>query len=383
MWSPQHFFDKGLAQGIERGLLERAIVQIENVVVANPNLPALLTLGHLALRTGAHYYALRKLIGSSRTQAYRHFRIRKRSGGHRLISVPDPQLMGVQRWVNAHILNALPVHHCSFAFRQKTSIVNCAAQHCGARWLIKLDVTGFFGSISEIQVYRVFRSAGYQPLIAFELARLATHVLPKSTRYTNPIWQARGNSNPIFAYENQSIGFLPQGAPTSPMLSNLIMRDSDSQIETIAKAEGVRYTRYSDDLTFSTRAEFTRDRARALIHDVTRVLAKIGLQPNTRKAVVVPPGGRKIVLGLLVDGANPKLSREFRSLLRQHLYYLERFGPAAHVKRRGFGSIWGMYRYVRGQIDFAKMVDPKFGDSLRAQLEKISWPSKLDSTSTI
>jgi RNA-directed DNA polymerase len=381
MWSPQHYLEKGLARGVEPVLLERAIAQIENVVVTNPNLPSLLTLGHLAQRTGANYFKLRNLLSSSRVYAYRSFRIRKRSGGHRLISVPNPELMRVQRWINVHILSILPTHHCSFAFSPKSSIVLCAARHCGARWLVKLDVSGFFGSISEIQVYRVFRAAGYQPLIAFELARLTTIAPSRSPRYASPIWRVRGGPRAIESYANRDIGFLPQGAPSSPMLSNLIMRDCDSKIEAIAKARGVHYTRYSDDLTFSTRAEFDRDQARGLINDVTRVLRKIGLRPNARKTVVVPPGGRKVVLGLLVDGAKPKLSREFRSLLRQHLYYLTRFGPAAHAKHREFDSIWGMYRHVRGQIDFAKMVDPTFAAALRVQFEKISWPSKFDATS--
>ena len=81
--------------------------------------------------------------------------------------------MQVQRWIAAHILNPLPVHHCSFAFKPGSSIIKCAARHTGARWLVKMDIAGFFSSISEIQVYRVFLSLGYQPLVAFELARLS------------------------------------------------------------------------------------------------------------------------------------------------------------------------------------------------------------------
>jgi RNA-directed DNA polymerase len=74
--------------------------------------------------------------------------------------------MMTQRWIAHYILNSQAVHHCSFAFSPGASIRKCAARHVGARWLIKLDVVGFFGSITEIQVYRVFRSLGYQPLIA-------------------------------------------------------------------------------------------------------------------------------------------------------------------------------------------------------------------------
>ena len=177
-WSPQQYIADGEAAGIDPTILQNAVDQIEEVIVPHPELPALLTLNHLATRTGADYQTLRSIIHCSEN-SYRHFRIRKRSGGHRVISVPEPTLMMVQRWIATYILNPQPVHHCSFAFKPKASIVRCAARHVGARWLIKLDVAGFFGSITEIQVYRVFRSLGYQPLVAFELARLTTHAPAK------------------------------------------------------------------------------------------------------------------------------------------------------------------------------------------------------------
>lgn len=374
MWSPQRYIDEGIEKGIDQHLLDRAIAQIEQVALPHPNLPALLTLGHLARRLEENYFDLRKLVRGSRSESYRFFRIRKRSGGHRLISVPEPGLMKAQRWIAAHILNSLPIHHCSFAFKPESSIYRCAARHCRARWLVKMDVSGFFGSINEIQVYHVFRQAAYQPLVAFELARLCTHAPEGSSRYKDPTWQAPRHPSPIVDYHTSQIGFLPQGAPTSPMLSNLVMRDADAAIEAIAKAAGLRYTRYSDDLTFSTSADFDRRRAKTLINEVTRVLARKGLSPNPRKTVVVPPGSRKVVLGLLVDGGRPTLTREFRSTLRQHLYYLERLGPRAHAQARGFDSIGGMYRHVRGCIDFAKMVDKPLAAALLSRFDRIPWP---------
>jgi RNA-directed DNA polymerase len=373
-WSPQQYIADGQVAGIDPAILLNAIDQIEEVIVPHPQLPALLTLNHLAKRTGADYQELRSVVARSEN-CYRHFRIRKRSGGHRVISVPEPTLMLVQRWIAAYILNHQQVHHCSFAFSPKASILKCAARHVGARWLIKLDVAGFFGSITEIQVYRVFRSLGYQPLISFELARLTTHAAPlNSARYELAQWRAKPHPSPIIEYRDSRIGYLPQGAPTSPMLSNLIMRDADAEIEAIAKGAAVRYTRYSDDLTFSTRGKFDRDSARKLIWKVFGVLRSMGLHVNHRKTTVVPPGGRKVVLGLLVDGVSPRLTRDFRSMLRQHLYYLENLGPIEHAKRRGFDSIWGMYRHVRGLIDFANMVEPLYGQAMLAQFNAVTWP---------
>jgi RNA-directed DNA polymerase len=311
-----------------------------------------------------------------RLSSYRHFHIRKRSGGHRLISVPSSELMQVQRWIVAHILNSQPVHHCSFAFKPTSSILKCAARHTGASWLIKMDVAGFFGSISEIQVYRAFRNLGYQPLISFELARLTTHPSgAESSRYRAKNWRARKHSSPITSYASAEMGYLPQGAPTSPMLSNIVMREADELIDTIARSAGLRYTRYSDDLTFSTTSAFSREKAIGVIRRVSDVLWRMGLRPNPRKTVVVPPGGRKVVLGLLVDGDVPRLTKDFRSLLRQHLHYLEKYGPMQHASARGFDSVWGMHRHIRGLIDFAKMVDCKYANALLDRFNKINWPS--------
>ncbi len=374
MWSPQHYVDQGRLLGIKESVLENAVEQIERVIDSEYRLPAILSLNHLAKRAGVSYGMLRAVVSRS-GDPYRHFTIRKRSGGHRRIGVPLPQLMRVQRWINEYVLNPVSVHPRCFAFSPGSSIVKCASRHCGARWLIKMDVTGFFSSISEIQVYRVFRSFGYQPLVAFELARITTYAPDLSPRYERRNWRAWNKGRTIAPYENRRIGYLPQGAPTSPMLSNLVMKKVDSEIDNLSLSASLTYSRYSDDLTFSTRADnFGRSRAAKFITTITSVLSRIGLYPNMTKCLIVPPGARKIVLGLLVDGPKPRLPREFRSNLRQQLYYLERVGPIEHAKARGFETVWGMRRHIQGLIDFASMVDEPYGTSLLSRFDSIDWP---------
>lgn len=373
MSSPQRYIRKGLTVGRERALVDRALEQIERLILPTPSLPAILSLNHLAARTNTSYIELRNTVENSST-AYRNFHIRKRSGGRRFINVPGPDLMRVQRWLAAYVLKPLQTHHRSFAFSKGASIYRCAAQHSGARWLVKIDVSGFFGSISEIQVYRVFREVGYEPLVAFELARLTTYAPQKSQRYRRPEWRTRGRKFAISSYVSDRLGFLPQGAPTSPMLSNLVMRHIDVKLENIARVNGVVFTRYSDDITFSTRGSFTREKAVKLIRQTRQTLATVGLQVNDRKTTVVPPGARRIVLGLVVDGADPRLTREFKSKLRQHLYYLEKHGPQGHAEKRNFDSIWGMYRHIRGLIDFANMIEPDYAATMLMRFNSLPWP---------
>ena len=281
--------------------------------------------------------------------------------------------MTVQRWIVQHILAHIPVHRASYAFSPGASIVRCAAQHCGARWLIKLDITGFFGSISEIQVYRVFLEAGYAPLVAFELARLCTHAPSGSKRYTVKAWTAFSPADTIDDYWQRRIGYLPQGSPTSPMLSNLVMLETDKLLSAMATQVGLTYTRYSDDITFSIDGPFDRSRAIAVVRKTSAILRRVGLKVNERKTRIVPPGGRKVVLGLLVDGSNPRLARGFRDRLRQHIYYLEKLGPEAHCKARGFDTISGLHRHVRGLIDFAQSVDPVFAAKMRSRFNLVTW----------
>ncbi len=373
MWSSQQYVETGNGLGIPIDLLENAVDQIERVIDPAPHPPAILSLRHLARRAEVPYPSLRRFIARVVID-YRHFPIRKRAGGVRIISIPEPDLMKVQRWLSKYVLSIVPVHHNSFAFCPGSSIVGCAAKHCGAQWLIKLDVSGFFSSISELQVYRVFRSLQYQPLVAFELARLCTFAPEASTRYLLANWQ-NWHKDGIEIYSHRGQGYLPQGAPTSPMLSNLVMRSLDPRLTRLGEDFGLRYTRYTDDMTFSTRSQIlTRSKAKSLINEVRDLIMSAGLRLNGGKTTIVPPGARKVVLGLLVDGSRPALSREFRMNLRQHLYYLDKYGPVEHAKARNFDTIWGMRRHIRGLIDFATMVDCPYGMEILHRFEAICWP---------
>lgn len=373
MWSPQHYRESGRKFGFNDQLVQRAAAALEDFLDQHPKLPPILTLKHLAIRTGVSWYDLRQIATGPRANEYTFFRIRKRSGGYRQISVPDAKLMAVQRWIAAHILSALPVHRASCAFAPESSIRRCAKQHCNARWLIKMDISGFFGSISEIQVYRIFLDAGYAPLVAFELTRLCTHAPSGSKRYDRIEWQAPRASRKIAAYRQFNIGYLPQGAPTSPMLSNLVMREIDKKITSLATQAGLTYTRYSDDITFSTRGNFDRARALIIVRQVATCLRSVGLTVNTRKTCIVPPGARKVVLGLLVDGAEPQLTRKFRDNLRQHLYYLGKVGPEAHRNARKFDTVSGMHRHIRGLIDYAKSIDEAFAAKMLMKFNDVQW----------
>lgn len=159
------------------------------------------------------------------------------------------------------------------------------------------------------------------------------------------------------------------------MLANLVMTSLDQALSDLGQSHGLVYTRYSDDITFSTTAAFTKARAFKVVELAARLLKACGLYPNRAKTAIVHPGARRVVLGLLVNEAYPRLSRAFRDRLRQHLYYLEKHGIRKHMEARKFDSAGGLYRHLRGLIDYANMVDRPYAGGLRKRLDALPWNS--------
>jgi RNA-directed DNA polymerase len=151
----------------------------------------------------------------------------------------------------------------------------------------------------------------------------------------------------------------------------------DQMLSEMCQDRGWIYTRYADDLFCSTHEKtVTRRDAVQLVRSTFQCLALVGLTANRTKTHIVPPGARKIVLGLVVNSPRPTLPRKLKDSLRQHLHYLGRadVGPALHARHRGFTAIAGLREHIRGLIAFAGQVDPTFASNCRQQFEEIKWP---------
>jgi len=347
------------------------------VIAKNPDVPPIFSLGHLAHLSGAPYRYLREII-ERQYDPYSIFTVRKRNvkSGFRTICVPPPPLMQLQRWLVDQVLNLGSPHTASTAFAPKSSILDAAEPHVGCRWLIKVDIRNFFESISEIAAYRVFHEQfGFQELVSFEMARLCTRKGPSSAfRSRSRWWSDPSRYTKIHSYQTSKMGHLPQGAPTSPMLANLSVRAMDERFQTLAESEGLIYTRYADDLFFSTIGlKYTRKDAGVLITKIYRELRTHGFSPNTSKTTVSPPGARKLVVGLAVDGDRPRLRREFKQYLRLHLHHCKR-DVAAHAKARKFTAIAGLQNYLQGLLSYAKQIEPEYAERMQKEFDAINWP---------
>ncbi len=376
-WPPHLYRDSGGKKNVPPEIIESAL-EDAFLVQRKHLLPPVLTLRHLSEMSKCSYRSLRRIVERSHPRPYRFYQVKKRSAGTRLICVPCGQLMQVQKWINRFILHAVPSHPSSMAFARGQSIVDCARRHCGAQWLIKLDVRRFFESISERQVFGVFEGLGYRPLIAFEMARLSTRVprrrsgLDHQKRWSNSTETQEKYS--LEDYRSADVGHLPQGAPTSPLLSNLCVHNLDENLSALAHQHRLVYTRYADDIVLSTTSPYSRAQCMDIAKQVSEQMKSFGLRANTTKTAIVPPGARKVVLGLLVDRDHPRLQQTFRKQMELHMYHLTHHGPLQHAEKRGFDSVFRLKLFLEGKISYASSVEPEFGQSLWQQFNTVEWP---------
>lgn len=372
-WTPNSFVRIGRSEGYDADYLDALV--IEGTRLRGLGLPVVFTLGHIAALCGVPHDFLYEIV-RRRQDPYRKFAIRKRSGGYRLITAPDPRLLRVQRWIHQQILSGRSFHASSTAYASGCDPLNNAQRHLGARWLVKVDVSNFFESISERQVFHVFRRIGYRPLLAFQLTRLCTRQAPRSRKYQQWRWRNERTERYDFLATSR-IGHLPQGAPTSPLLANLVCAPLDQELQTCADSFRCTYTRYADDIVFSS-YNLNRADATAIIRRISLVLGQHGLTRNRQKTHVVPPGARRIVTGLLVDGSAPKLLREFRENIELHLFHAGTKGIREHCLRRKFRSLVGFRAHLHGLITYAERVDPTFGSRCRQKFNALDWGELAD-----
>jgi RNA-directed DNA polymerase len=368
LWPPHLFRLHAQASGASQDVTEATLAQAH--AVQAKGLPAIISLRHLAALAAVPYKTLRAFV-DRRGEPYRAFRIRKRKGGYRNIAVPCPALLRCQQWINGAVLQRVPSSRHSYAYDGR-SPQHCAEQHLGCTWLLRMDVRRFFESISERQVYHVFFGLGYEPLVAHELARLTTRVYAEdAVRYRCRRWRSRAGYK---IHVHPAMGHLPQGAATSPRLSNLVCREMDVEVAKRAGDYGAVYTRYADDMHFSALEGGSRARLLALSCEVSKVMGAFGMRSNASKLYIAGPGARRLVLGFLVDGVRVRVPLEVRRRLFLELYHLRKRGPVEHVRRLGFESPLGYRAHLQGRIWYYGRVEDSIRVGAQAEFDSVIWP---------
>lgn len=296
---------------------------------------------------------LRRLCYQREASTYSHytrFEIPKRSGGMRAIWAPLPTLKQAQHWILHEILERLVVHGAAHGFLSGRSIATNAAEHCNSQLLVKLDIENFFPSISWKRVKGVFRKAGYPEQIATLLALLCTEA-PRE------IVQDNGKTYYVALAER----CLPQGAPTSPALTNALCLRLDRRITGFADKTGWRYTRYADDLTFSFAADNSQEAdISRLLGTVKRILGEEGFNVNVKKTHVIRQHQAQQVTGLIVNGTQaPRVSRSLKRQMRAALHNLQ--------QGKGLKEGESLNR-LKGYAAYIAMTERELGKTMLAQL---------------
>ena len=257
---------------------------------------------------------------------YQEFWMRKRSGGYRMISAPDKDLQAIQSTIYSRILSSVTiVHPAAVGFRCGRSVVDNAAPHLGKRYVLKMDIHDFFGSIRSPRVRQTFKKIGYPENVSKVLGALCC----------------------LHRH-------LPQGAPTSPALSNIVGYEMDRKLAALAAEYGVTYTRYADDLTFSGDV-FPKEQ---IIPQVKRIIRDEKFEPNHKKTHFMNQSSRKIITGVSVaSGVKLTIPKSKKREIRKNVYFILTKGLAEHQRRIGSHDPAYLKRLI-GMLCYWRAIEP-------------------------
>ncbi|MGO4820743.1 MULTISPECIES: reverse transcriptase family protein [unclassified Flavobacterium] len=313
------FTEEAIKSGYSYDTIEHCMNYASKLI--KNGVPIIYNSTHLSLLVGYKKQYLKKAALYS-NHFYRDFTIIKKNGKKRIISEPLPSLMEIQQWILQNILYQVPVSPFAKAYKPKTSLSENLKFHKKQRTVFTLDLENFFPSISADSIEKVFIEMGYSNALARLLSQLCT----------------RDNS-------------LPQGAPTSPYLSNLIFREADKSIANYCIANRIRYTRYADDLSFS--GDFD---SKSVLHFVTNVVEQLGCKINTTKTKLMTPNMRQTVTGIVVND-KPQVVFHKRNALRQAMYYIQKYGIDEHIAFRDIRQS-NYLQHLLGKINFVLQINP-------------------------
>ncbi|QNO17679.1 retron St85 family RNA-directed DNA polymerase [Caproicibacterium amylolyticum] len=286
------------------------------------NLPIITCPAHLSLLIGLeHDYVCR--MAFSPEHFYRHFTIKKANGKDRSIDEPLPDLKFVQQWILSNILENVPVSTYAKAFIKKRGVKENARFHRAQTVVVTMDIKDFFPSINLQQIVNIFCTLGYSNDVSNFIAHLCCY------HYS-----------------------LPQGAPTSPYLSNIRMREFDKKVVDYSSPLKIRYTRYADDISLS--GNFNPHTA---IKYLSSLVFKEGFSINAEKTRVAYQNARQEITGIVVN-SHMQVPKAQRKKIRQEVYYIKKYGLDSHLSHIS-ETRENYLNHLLGKINFARYINPK------------------------
>ena len=266
-------------------------------------------------------------------QHYHTAQIVKQSGGVRRLLIPDALLGTKHRNLLHHVLEGFSVSAYATAYKKKATVLDNARSHVGRERIMKLDIENFFSSITYPLIYQsVFPAIYFPPAVRRMLTEFC-------------------------CYEE----YLPQGAPTSPAISNLVMKSFDNYMGAWCEEREINYTRYSDDMTFSGLFD-----EKKLKRKVRNYLLAMGFELNEKKTRLLGRHTRQTVTGIVVN-EKPDVGRAYRRKVRAEVYYCKKYGAVEHLRRcekkewmnGGQPDATRYLQHLLGKIQFVLQISPE------------------------
>jgi Retron-type reverse transcriptase len=305
-------------------------VKYKNLIVLETlNLPKIFDIKSFSISIGLTPTIL-YLLSKETKRYYTSIEIPKKKAGTRQLSIPSFSLKLVQRWIKINILDKIAISECAMAFRigQEYGIKQNAQLHRHDSCIFKIDLKDFFHNIHREKVFYLFYSLGYNKLVSNILSNICTY-------------------NDV----------LPQGAVTSPSLSNLICKRMDSRLEGMASKRGISYTRYADDLFFSCNDEVLLRKTQKMIYDIIK---DEGFKVNSEKVKFMGPSTRKLVTGLLIVENKVIVPRSLKRKVRAMLHYI--------IATSDYSKL----DMVKGYISFISSIEKKYAEKIKKYISDMT-----------
>lgn len=311
---------------------------------------------------------MRFASANARKTAYVDFTIPKKSGGQRIISAPVKSLKAIQSAINILLQSIFVPDEHTTGFVLNRSVKDNALIHVGQTCIFNTDLENFFPSITKLMVRRALH---------YELGNKI-----KSNDVINIICKI------CTVPDNSGIEVLPQGAPTSPILSNIVLKRLDKDMAKLAERMGCKYSRYADDITFS-HSKSIRRMSPFLQSRIFSIIAKFGLKVNEKKTKTFVPGLRQEVTGVIVNN-KINVPRSYIKQLRVLIHLWEKYGymQAQIIFARDFckGMEKNLVNVINGKIIYLEMIKGKEDSTylkFKNRFKYLQWKEKQNSTKNI
>jgi len=316
----KQFTEKAIANGYSEDNLRKCLNYAKPII--SKGFPVIYNTSHLSSLVGYNKNYIKRAVLHTK-YFYREFTITKKNGEPRFLLEPLPSLKEIQYWILNNILNNHKISRYAKGYVHKRSIKDHVKYHTNEAKVLTLDIKKFFDNILFEQTENIFKNIGYSDIISNLLTKLC--YLDKK---------------------------LPQGAPTSPSISNIILFEFDNTISKYCAENKLKYTRYADDLAFSGDINKVE-----LIRLVKLELKKIGLKLNNDKTKLMKQNQPQIISGIIVN-KKVQIPKSKRNKIRNEMFYIKKFGLQNHLIKTKETKTYYL-KHLIGRINYLLSINPK------------------------